>query len=81
MVLNSSPGIQTLLFFFILVSLCKTTVPILLGLCRSLGRFCTYNDWLVGKLFPPKNENDVHGIEGKSGLASTLNNQGFSNFR
>ena len=69
------------IIFLILVSLCKTTVPILLGLCRSLGRFCKHNDWLVGKLFPPKNADNANVMEGKNVLASTLNNQGFSNFR
>ena len=66
---------------FVSVSLCKTTVPILLGLCRSLGRFCTQSDWLVGKLYPPQNENHSKGVDGKTSFTTTLNNQGFSNFR
>ena len=36
------------------LSLCTWTVPILLGLCRALGRFNGCEDPLISHIFPPK---------------------------
>jgi phosphatidylinositol 4-kinase len=55
---------------------CKTTVPLLLGLCRALGRYNGPNDNLISQLFPLKarpkrqNRNNVD-----------VRNKSFSNFR
>ena len=75
-------SLKTILLYGIshLVSLCKTTIPLLLGLCRSLGRFCSTNEWLTGKLFPPNHLNrQTDG--GDNSVSTTLEKQGFSNFR
>ena len=84
-ILNIIPpynSLKTILFYGIshLVSLCKTTIPLLLGLCRSLGRFCNTNEWLTGKLFPPNHLNRQTD-DGENSLSTTLEKQGFSNFR
>ena len=41
------------------LSLCTSTVPVLLGLCRALGRFNGCEDPLIAHIFPPKKRRRV----------------------
>ena len=41
------------------LSLCTSTVPILLGLCRAMGRFNGCEDPLISHIFPPKKRRRV----------------------
>ena len=41
------------------LSLCSSTVPLLLGLCRALGRFNGCEDPLIAHIFPPKKRRRV----------------------
>jgi len=64
---------------FISVALCKSTVPILIGLVRSMGRFCTNDPPLLCRLFP-RPEPPIPTAA--CGEVSQLNKQrSFSNFR
>jgi hypothetical protein len=64
---------------FISVTLCKSTVPILIGLVRSMGRLCTGDPPLLCRLFPRPEPPIPAAPYGEVGQ---LNKQrSFSNFR
>ncbi|XP_067015107.2 phosphatidylinositol 4-kinase alpha [Anabrus simplex] len=60
------------------LTLCKSTVPILIGLARSMGRFCTHDPPLLCRLFP-RQEPPVAVSPPEAGQLNKK--RSFSNFR
>ncbi|XP_045467840.1 phosphatidylinositol 4-kinase alpha [Harmonia axyridis] len=56
--------------------LCKTTLPVLIGLARAMGRFCTLEPPLICQLFPKNIETPVSVNSNNDGTKRS-----FSNFR
>jgi len=75
--------------FNTVISLSQTTIPLLLGSVRALGRFCTPNDWLISKLYPEEKPFAKQNMQQQKFFnANSNNNQnatsdynGFANFR
>ena len=70
--------------------LCKTVIPLLIGLGRSIGRFSAdFDNPLTSQLYPPKNANLPIGprvprngaVGGKSSASLKSGGKTFSNFR
>lgn len=61
------------------MTLCKSTVPILIGLARSMGRFCTSDPPLLCRLFP-RPEPPIP-IAASSEVGQLNKKRSFSNFR
>lgn len=62
------------------VRLCDTTVPLLFGLARAFGRFGSTNNYLLCKLYPPKQRGKAPNAAKKSHEAEVLQKH-YSNFR
>ncbi len=62
---------------------CKSTVPLLLGLCRALGRFNCSEEHLITHLYPPKRGRfaATASLSGGRTAAAEVQNKSFSNFR
>lgn len=57
--------------------LCKTTLPVLIGLARAMGRFCTLEPSLICQLFPEDVDTPVN-VKDKD---NSISKGSFSNFR
>ena len=56
------------------LSLCTSTVPVLLGLCRALGRFNGCEDPLIAHIFPPKKRRRVARCSKTSDVQNKVRN-------
>jgi phosphatidylinositol 4-kinase len=65
------------------VTLCKVTVPLLLGLCRSVGRYATSNPPLLCRLFPRPAKPTIRSTDPNQqlNLNEACKNSYYTNFR